>query len=112
MMMKQTEKEYIRELKNDESTGAMIEHNLTDAYKIRVIEKGEHLFYQQGDKALICEIQIRNGSIFSSTIRTWDNDSVVNIEEKLIIIERIKQYFIRVEGFLILFSRDAMYSFL
>lgn len=92
--MNRKEKEYIRELKIDKSTGKIIENNLFEGYKIRIIERGERLFYQQKEKALICEIQIRNGSIFSSSIKKWDDDSIVTEEEKRTILERIKSYFI------------------
>lgn len=92
--MDKKEKEYIKELKLDESTGVMIEDNFVEGYRIRLIERGERLFYQQGENALICDIQIRNGSIFRSSIKKWDDDSIITEEEKLIILERIKSYFI------------------
>ncbi|HVI48245.1 MAG TPA: hypothetical protein VM802_25480 [Chitinophaga sp.] len=96
--MNKKEKEYIKELKEDKATGAMIEDNKTGGYKIRVIERGERLFYQQGNRGLLCEIQIRNGAIFSESIKEWDNNEKVTQEEKNLILDRLKSYFINFQG--------------
>ena len=86
---------YIKELKNDAATGLMIEYNYADNYKIRIIYKGEGIVYHdiQLDRATIIDIQIRNGSIFESSIVKWDNDDPISEQEKKIIVERLVLYF-------------------
>ncbi|TDQ11788.1 hypothetical protein [Pedobacter metabolipauper] len=92
--MNSTELEYLKELKTDMSEGIMIEHNTVDHYKIRLINKGEELFYHdlQTNTAFICAIQIRNGSIFEKTIHKWDTGAL--IENKQEILKQIERYFI------------------
>ncbi|GAA0537992.1 hypothetical protein [Chitinophaga japonensis] len=85
--------EFIQELKNDRTVAPMIEDNKTAGYKIRIIQRGEHLFYQQGDRAFICDIQIRDNILFTDSIKKRDDGTTITDEEKAIIFERIESYF-------------------
>ncbi len=89
------ELDYVKELKSDKKEAPMIEINLQSGYKIRVVYRGEGLFYHdfETDKALVFDIQIRNGSIFESTIKKWDDSSKISQKERDIILERTKLYF-------------------
>lgn len=90
------DKNYIQELKFDNRKAPMIED--VDEYKIRVLHRGEQLFYweKKENRAFICEIQIRNGTIYSNSIKRWEDiNKNITPEEKAIIIQRIQSYFIR-----------------
>ena len=85
---------YINELKEDKTIAPMIEHNMIDGYKIRIVYRGEGLFYHDivSQKAFICDIQIRTGVIFTETINRWDDQTeIINKEQ---IIRRIQNYFL------------------
>ena len=89
------DKSYISELKADGSSGPMIEINQIENYKIKILHRGEQLFYYDmlNDRALIVEIQIRNGSVFEKSIAKWDSGAKVDTDEKANIISRILNYF-------------------
>ncbi|MGX1927887.1 hypothetical protein [Flagellimonas sp. 2504JD4-2] len=89
------DKNYIQELKLDDYTAPMIED--VEEYKIRILHRGEQLFYwdKKKNRAFISEIQIRNGSIYSNSIKKWDDTGEkITSGQKAIIIERLKSYFI------------------
>ncbi len=89
------DKSYLLELKSDKSTGAMIENNTDNKYKIKVLHRGEQLFYYDifNDRAVIVEIQIRNGSIFKNSLTQWDSGQIITDEEKENVLNRIVSYF-------------------
>lgn len=90
------DKSYILELKADKSIGPMIENNLDQNYRIKILHRGEQLFYHDllTDRALIVEIQVRNGSIFRKSIVKWDTGRSVENYEKEVILNRLLSYFI------------------
>ena len=85
----------IEELKRDNTIAPMIEENRIELYRIKILNRGEHLFYfdKKKNKALIVEIQIRNGSIFDKSIKKWDDNESIKNTEKKIILDRIVNYF-------------------
>lgn len=91
------DKEYIAELKAETYSAPMIEDNKTQNYRIKILHKGEQLFYYDKvlDRAIIIEIQIRDGSIFEKSIETWDDNENILKNDKIIIIDRVKEYFIK-----------------
>jgi len=84
---------YINELKEDKTIAPMIENNIIDGYKIRIVYRGEGLFYHDivCNKAFICNIQIRTGVIFTKTINRWDDRTEITNKEQ--VIRRIQNYF-------------------
>ncbi|MEZ0609347.1 hypothetical protein ACAW74_12560 [Fibrella sp. WM1] len=89
---------FMQALKADFSTGPMVEVNIEAGYKIKIIGRGEQLFYQQEDKALICEIQVRNDLIYRDSIKRWDDGSWIDENQKEIILHRIINYFRMFQG--------------
>lgn len=91
------ELDYIQELKNDQAVGPMVEFNIVFNYKVRVVERGEGLFYHEidSDRAIIIGIQVRNDTIFKNSLIRWDNGKNITADEKEIIIKRITSYFNR-----------------
>lgn len=88
-------KQYINELKADTTSALMIEENKAEQYRIKILHRGEQLFYydKKINKALIIEIQVRNGSIFKTSINKWDDGVTINEAEKTTITDRLINYF-------------------
>ena len=60
-------------------------HRYQDAsgsYGIRVLGRGENLFFQKNDKAFICEIDSREGLIFPKSVTKWDDGKKISAKEK------------------------------
>ena len=85
--------EYLKELKEETTEAPMIENN--PQYRIKVLHRGEQLFYKDNltNKALIIEIQVRNGSIFEDSISKWDTREKITDSEKKVILDRVVGYF-------------------
>lgn len=64
-------------------------------YKIRIVECGEGLFYQEGDRAMICDLDIHGYAIPIKSIKKWDDGTKITEEERDRIKERIRLYFLK-----------------
>ncbi len=62
-------------------------------YRLRVIGRGEHLFFQENDNALICAIDAVHDDIYIRSIRTWNNDEKMNRAEQERVINLIAHYY-------------------
>jgi hypothetical protein len=82
----------IHRLKKDGVVGPRVEVN-DKGYKIRIITRGEELFYMDGKKALIADICLSPPCIFSFSIKKWDNGKIISDDEKKVILQRIISYF-------------------
>ncbi len=70
----------IEKWKNDDSvTRFSIENN---SYGIRIIGRGDNLFFQENGNALICEIDAVNAVIFAASIKNWSGLKRMSAEEK------------------------------
>ena len=58
-------------------------------FGILILGRGETLFFQIGNDALICEISARHALINPKTIKKWDNGTKINEEEKVFVLEKI-----------------------
>ncbi len=87
---------YIEELKKYDTSARMIEDNKELNYVIRILNRGEELFYfdKNKDKALIIDIQVRNGAIFSKSISKWSDGEEISEEIKNNIVKRLINYFL------------------
>lgn len=77
------------EIKNT-ITGA---HEFTDkdatTYKLKILGRGEELFFKKGDGALICDISARFALIDPKSIRSWDNKHKISDEERKALLPKI-----------------------
>lgn len=64
-----------------------------NTYRIRVIGRGEHLFFQENDKALICQIDAVHAGIYSRSIKVWNENEKMNKAEKERVTELIMLYY-------------------
>lgn len=85
--------EHIQELKETTVATPRVEVNQEEDYKVRIINRGEQLFYQQENRALICEIQPTESIVYTDSIKRWDDGKPVTDEEKRRIITRLDSYF-------------------
>ncbi|MBN1984451.1 MAG: hypothetical protein JW795_23195 [Chitinivibrionales bacterium] len=91
--MDKLRKAELERLKADRGTGPYVEENVQEGYRIKIIYRGEHLFYQQGERALICAIDPIDNIIYKKSLKHWDNGKKISDEEKKIICDRIIRYF-------------------
>ncbi len=83
---------YIEQLKGDPFVNRL-KDNQENSYGIRVLGRGESLFFQENEKALICEIDAVNGVIYSKSIKNWEDERKMSPEERNRIIALIDKYY-------------------
>lgn len=79
---------YVKEIKST-ITGAYEIKDNGGIYKIKILGRGEELFFQKGDDALICDISARFAMIDPLSIKRWDNGSKISDEERTLILAKI-----------------------
>ncbi|MEZ0539974.1 hypothetical protein [Fibrella arboris] len=67
---------YYKEL-IDKYNDNIIEHE-GNLYAIRVIGRGNNLFFRENEKCLICDIDAEHGVIYKKSIKIWDS-----VDEKM-----------------------------
>jgi hypothetical protein len=83
---------YIENLKKDSSVNRLQDEN-GNLYGIRVLGRGENLFFQENDKALICQINAFHSVIFTKTIKNWEGEKKMAHEEKNRVVNLIEKYY-------------------
>lgn len=58
-------------------------------YKLKILGRGEELFFQKGDEALICDISARFPLIDPASIKRWDNRRKITEDERIDILSTI-----------------------
>lgn len=77
----------INELKTDSRAYRYEEDG--NKYGLLILYRGETLFYQENDRALLCEIAARFAFINPDTIAHWDDNTAIGTEERAVILEKI-----------------------
>jgi len=62
-------------------------------YGIRVIGRGENLFFQENEKALICDIDAPASLVYSASIKNWESNKKMSKKEKGRVLTLIKCYY-------------------
>ncbi|MGN7824823.1 hypothetical protein HGH92_23120 [Chitinophaga varians] len=62
-------------------------------YGLLIIARGELLFFQENDKALICDVSARYALINPATIKKWDNGDKISDAEREEIVQKIILYY-------------------
>ena|SRR2546428_12795785 len=94
---KEIERRYLSDLKSENVIGPRVEINKEHGYKIRTLHWGERLFYREGDRATICDLDIQGCAIPVKSIKKWDDGTKITEEEKERIKERIRLYFLKIQ---------------
>src|SRR5512133_517199 len=93
--------ELVRQLKEDLSTGPYVENNPA-GYRVRVVLRGEHVFYQEGNRALIAGVSpdYAHAKVFihTGTVDAWDDGTGLTEEERRVVVERVVSYFRRYQN--------------
>lgn len=84
---------YLEELMKSEDI-----HRVTDEagnlYGIRVLGRGENLFFMENDKSLICTIDAEHGAIFTRSVKKWDSiEKKMSPKERKRVVGLIEQYY-------------------
>ena len=90
-MYKET-KQLLKELKENVDSVYRFEED-GNKYGLLIISRGDLLFYQENEKALVCEISARYSLIAPETIKEWDNSHKITAEERPAILEKIQHFF-------------------
>ncbi|OMP74946.1 MULTISPECIES: hypothetical protein [unclassified Chitinophaga] len=77
----------INELKTDQRAYRYEEDG--NKYGLLILYRGETLFYQENDRALLCEIAARFAVINPETIAQWDDNTDINSDERAAILDKI-----------------------
>ena len=92
MNSKKLEKDYIEKLKAEtkQGLGSKVEVNLVKDYKFRIVSRGDQLFYQSGDKAILIQMNPYDYAIYANSINKWDDDIQLTEIEREELYERVK----------------------
>jgi hypothetical protein len=85
--------EYIQELKADHSQAYRLPSADGVARVARILHRGEQLFYQQGDRAVILEISLPGAFVDLKSARKWDDGSKIDEQSKESIFQHLKPFF-------------------
>ncbi len=92
-LAEELEYEHIQELKENNETSFLIEDTENSKVYLKILNRGEHLFYQENDRAFICEISVLYDIVFTNSIKKWDTGDKITPKEKEKIINNIKNFF-------------------
>ncbi|PRD54740.1 hypothetical protein [Sphingobacterium gobiense] len=62
-------------------------------YKMKILGRGEELFFQKGDDAFICDISARFSVIDLKSISKWDNGKKISEEERASLLAKIVELY-------------------
>lgn len=84
--------DYIKQLKEDDSTEKRIDSE-GNIYRIRVLGRGENLFFQENDRCLLCVIDARNAAIYTKSIKKWEPNEKMSSKEMKRVIALVEKYY-------------------
>lgn len=89
-------REELQELKARTASGRFVEINPA-GYRIWIGGRGEHLFYQDGERALFAVISLSRAVVSESSLDYWDDGTSLTDDERQQALQRIVEYFSRVQ---------------
>ena len=90
--MNKEELNYIKELKVGRSIYEYHDRSV-GTIRLLIIYRGEGLFFQIEEKALICEISARDGMLSKESLKKWDNGSAIGAEDREQLAALIVKYY-------------------
>jgi len=81
---------YIKELKEDLTVNRWNDKE-GNSYGIRVLGRGENLFFQENEKILFCDIDAAHAIIYVKSIKNWEGQKKMNAEERMCVIALIEK---------------------
>ncbi len=90
--MTKADREALREMMLAAPVDEFVATEGSDEYRIRVLGRGESVFYQQNERALFVEVLAGSGTIFAASIRCWDNGKKISDRDRAKVIERLSDF--------------------
>lgn len=90
--MNKEELNYIKELKDDDSASEFVDETY-GMIRLKTIYRGEGLYFQLNDRALICTISARDAMLSKKSIKRWDNGKLIEEQERDMILGIIRSYY-------------------
>ena len=87
--------QYIENLKQSETVNRVKTED-GNIYGIRVLGRGENLFFQENDQALICQVDAVNSIIYTRSIKSWEGQKKMSQREKERVTALIEKYYQKV----------------
>jgi len=67
-----------------------------NVYRIRILSKGENLFFQENDKYLFCSVNAEKAIIEVDSIRKWEPNKRMSPKEKARVVGLVEKYYRKV----------------
>ena len=83
---------FIAELRTNKSIAQRVDSE-GNIYRIRVLSKGENLFFQENDRCLLCLIDAQNGIIYSKSIKKWEPNERMSPNERKRVTSLVEKYY-------------------
>lgn len=64
-------------------------------YGIRALGRGDNLFFQENNKALVCEIDAVDSIVYAKSVRSWSGSKKMSASEKARVLALIEHYYKR-----------------
>ncbi|CAI8836387.1 transposase [Kosakonia quasisacchari] len=85
-------REELQELKRDSS--AFQFHDVEwGIIRLKLLYRGEFLFFQRNEQALICEVSARYATLDKKSLKRWDDGSVIGACEREALAKIIARYY-------------------
>src|SRR5512133_1505687 len=62
-------------------------------YSIRILGRGENLFFCRNNVGLICQIDAVYSTVFANTIKVWSDGKKIDKKEREILLIKMKGYY-------------------
>jgi hypothetical protein len=84
--------EFIDELINDNSIAKHVDND-GSAYGIRILGRGENLFFCRNNIGIICQFDAVHSTVFANTIKVWSDGKKISKKEQEILLIKMKEYY-------------------
>ena len=85
--------DFIKTLKSDNEIIERFSEKNGTRYGIGILDRGENLFFQLNEKAIICEIDAVHGVIYKRSIKRWDTGGIIKKNEIGLVLDKILEYY-------------------
>ncbi|HDS1154188.1 TPA: hypothetical protein QDZ66_005044 [Pluralibacter gergoviae] len=90
--MNKDELECIKELRQDSSVYSY-QDKVLGVVRIKVIYRGERLYFQIKDRAIICIISARDAMLSKKSLKKWDSGEKIDSDEVELLCNTIQKYY-------------------
>lgn len=91
-MINKAWREELQELKRDGSA-CQFHDAEWGVIRLKLLYRGEFLFFQLNELALICEVSARYSTLDKTSLKRWDDGSVIGADEREALAKIIARYY-------------------